>query len=819
MDGGASTPPPGFNPGVSMLEGGTTPIKPISGGGLEGGVGFKNAANVRTFDPNAPPTNVGKATSTVAAVAAVPAVAAPKPAAVAAVPAVAANAAPKPAAPKPTNVKGPFGGYIVEKYELKEDIVTVPEFNSATFQKNQAKQYGTALQTFLLETPTTKKIYKGTELSAPTLERYTDAPKNTTFHKLIPQRITFLEDDSPYIWTFPNIEGNVGRFMNAMKLVPKDASGSIAPHHYVVFTGQFFAAPGNANNLILFQQFLDSKLKVPGVTTSKVFLLLQTNDALYRVSKDITEKAFAPRESTRNQQLFLPYNEPSVVVFLKQHIVLQADALPVGINSDAVRVSELLKDKSLKSGLLEGRDSVYISPKLGAFDFLPDALDETNPYFTLVSKDDAQVYKPVKADIVCPKTSKDKCGGFKEAYKVPELGDKRRLPPPEVYLLYKNTNGLPFRAPPGSVRDLSDVSGVATPVAKPLDVSGSPIKKLIGILKQAAPLAPEVRKRAFVPSLKAKKAFEETIELNLKRYKIRSALPEIMDDWKDTVFTEDEVQFLEDLQFTPELLGSAIVTGDWKEELADFMQAIVESNCFQDTTLLIKSQCSKAERLVQSIYFEMYNRALKEMYDAQAAYKPSAMAEVYTLLKALASMSKDIVIEDITAEQFTGDLLGRRYDMRFDSKSKRFFTNLPELSPETSKSIGELKYKRMLSPDISALLAAFQTKKDEPAVPAAPKAGENAPASVVVPKPDEPPAASVAAVPKAGETAPASVVLPKPDEPPVASVAAVKPGNAPPKSGEAAGPPGSAKGGRYRKTRRHQSKPIHKTRKGKRTSK
>jgi hypothetical protein len=192
----------------------------------------------------------------------------------------------------------------------------------------------------------------------------------------------------------------------------------------------------------------------------------------------------------------------------------------------------------------------------------------------------------------------------------------------------------------------------------------------------------------------------------------------------------------------------------------------------------------------------MYNRALKEMYDAQAAYKPSAMSEVYTLLKALASISKDIVIEDISANQFTGDLLGRRYDMRFDSKSKRFFTNLPELSAETSKSIGELKFKRMLSPDISALLTAFQTKKDEPAVPAAPKAGETAPASVVVSaaKPDEPPAASVAAA--------------KPEE----TVAAAK-------SEEAAGPPGSTKGGRYKKTRRHQSNPTHKTRKGKKPSK
>jgi len=72
--------------------------------------------------------------------------------------------------------------------------------------------------------------------------------------------------------------------------------------------------------------------------------------------------------------------------------------------------------------------------------------------------------------------------------------------------------------------------------------------------------------------------------------------------WSKLIFTEDEAAFLNDLNFSPNILKEALSPGDWKIELVDWMKTYALNKCFGDANLLTNAECIKINEFMKKMY-------------------------------------------------------------------------------------------------------------------------------------------------------------------------------------------------------------------------
>ena len=85
-------------------------------------------------------------------------------------------------------------------------------------------------------------------------------------------------------------------------------------------------------------------------------------------------------------------------------------------------------------------------------------------------------------------------------------------------------------------------------------------------------------------------------------YSIRSPVPDVVDDWKNGIFSDDEAGYLTAMKFTPRILQDSRVFGtNWKIELANHLSMITRSNCFKDSRLLLHADCQDAQKFVSKV--------------------------------------------------------------------------------------------------------------------------------------------------------------------------------------------------------------------------
>jgi len=96
-----------------------------------------------------------------------------------------------------------------------------------------------------------------------------------------------------------------------------------------------------------------------------------------------------------------------------------------------------------------------------------------------------------------------------------------------------------------------------------------------------------------------------SVPLGSNEYSLRHPrTPEVVEDWKNLVFTEDEAEFLNDLNLRPKILADIYASTpeiDWKSELAKNMATIVRSKCFNDPRLVLHSDCQVSNNFIQKI--------------------------------------------------------------------------------------------------------------------------------------------------------------------------------------------------------------------------
>jgi hypothetical protein len=107
-----------------------------------------------------------------------------------------------------------------------------------------------------------------------------------------------------------------------------------------------------------------------------------------------------------------------------------------------------------------------------------------------------------------------------------------------------------------------------------------------------------------------------TVTLNGKLFSIRKPGEgeSVMKDWDNLKFTEDEAAMLNELNLRPHFLPK-IFGEDWTEELADFLENVVNSNCFRDQDLLTSSECSQASEFVNAVAEYLFSHAAGVEYD------------------------------------------------------------------------------------------------------------------------------------------------------------------------------------------------------------
>ncbi len=698
----ASQVAPGYNPEVSLLQGGTAPIVPVQGGGgMEAGSTGPQGYNYTESllnTPQTPPTKImaisGGALETVEETA--------------------------------------FANYVLEFYDPPLSMIPIPPLPEQKVRRDKINEY-VQLSVDLtkhvesLERAPTNFTDRGDV--APTFQKCTTEggkrklPFN--FFSLVRKRIVLIDEPNPHIWIIPNLRGNVSKFIQYMKLVPKDSSGKILSNHFVMFTGAFFSeVPGN-ENLNLYHQFLSQKIISKDVNNiNNLFYLNTLNDNFVNIACEIVRSVYAPDTLKTREGGETPLSvffEPDIVMFTKPKIIFKNSEFPVQRNDNRVKVSTLLKRSDFTS------KSFIIIPSPTLFDKFPSSEDtnvnKTEQYFSFSFNPSVvrEIKRPSKSDILCPK--EQICSGFQGGYKLVQFPDDRRIDNPGVYLLYKNTDKMPFLKDAGSklspeeLRTLEEKKGLPPPPPPPPAKTGPDILPLTeekeevtkkGSLVLPAASSVEVKEEPFVASTKAVKAEERVITVQYEEFRIRIPYEKgVREDWNSAVFSKNEVELLNALQFTPSLLGDAIGKGEWKQRLAEFLESLVVTDCFKHSTLLTKLECSNGQEFMKRIYLELYNRLLSKLYDESGVPKPATFASLLALLQKIQFLGPTTGMLTISKNDFSGDLLNRFQLIQKNAKTGEYVTDFAEMSQATRDILAKMKlyrYKDMNYDQITKLI-------------------------------------------------------------------------------------------------------------------
>jgi hypothetical protein len=130
---------------------------------------------------------------------------------------------------------------------------------------------------------------------------------------------------------------------------------------------------------------------------------------------------------------------------------------------------------------------------------------------------------------------------------------------------------------------------------------------------------------------------KEVIRLASREFYIRKAKrksvgetkdDEVMKDWKEGNFTEDEADFLNTLGLSPKLLYSSFYCHqkDWNYELAEFLYYLSVFTCYPASSLVLKGECQRVREFLLIVESNLKAEQLRKL-----AEKPVPVAGPITL--------------------------------------------------------------------------------------------------------------------------------------------------------------------------------------------
>ncbi len=101
-----------------------------------------------------------------------------------------------------------------------------------------------------------------------------------------------------------------------------------------------------------------------------------------------------------------------------------------------------------------------------------------------------------------------------------------------------------------------------------------------------------------------------SIPMGTRNYLLRHPLTQqVIDDWNNLYFTEDEADFLNDMKLRPDILeaiydekwGKNGSKEGWHKILSGNMATIVRSKCFNDNRLVLHSDCQQTQKFIADV--------------------------------------------------------------------------------------------------------------------------------------------------------------------------------------------------------------------------
>ncbi len=677
----ASQVPTGYNPEVSLLQGGTAPIVPVQGGGgMEAGASLPPG-----YNPDVSLLNTGQNAPIIAV---------------------------KGGANGDTDKPVAYDSFVIEKYIPPLASKAIPPAPDKTAKQVAITLYDRDISSKLkvLESFTIDpRTYQSEGEDNPTYKRICPTPQGgrkmpVNFFQKIRRRIVTIEHDNPTIWLIHNLEGDLSKFLQTMELVPKSADGVLNADNFVIFTGSFFSPvnPSTTNGQ-LYSLFLNQKHK----NLNNFFYLTSLTETFLITACNLLNDAYSVKTLTgETDKPVYPFYEPDILVFKKQQILLANGPLPVKLNpkgeaTQHIQLSNILKQADPR-GLYK---DIIIVPTPGTDEDRISGHNTNAPpaqkYFKLdFSERKSLDLREDKKSVTCPKD--ESCQGFQGGYKLKELKDDKTLPGSGLYILRKSPDNLSFFA---TARPKAPEGPPKAPEGPPKPPGGPP-KAPEGAPKAAKeiPKPPEepsvvlVKPKQDTPFEADSSAIEEeetTIELNTREFRLRIPSKEVRNNWQKGKFTENETEFLNALQFSPTLLSETFGAAYWKTRLNEFLQSVVMSNCYVDTTLLTNIECSNAQEFMKQVYMKMFQRTLEQIYDEMGVPKPKVLSELIDEVSKLKQLGPTGGLLSLTKFEFTGDLLERFHKIYFDAQKGEYYYDFAELTDATREFLRGLKYFRV----------------------------------------------------------------------------------------------------------------------------
>lgn len=737
----ASNVAPGYNPEVSLLQGGTAPIVPVQGGGgMEAG-----SSPPAGYNPEQSLLNVGQNAPIVA-----------------------------------IRGGGQQGGkegelaykdYVLERYNPPLTSISLPKVPNPEGKKSYLQAYASfskdklkELKSFLID----PQPYASVENDNPTY-KICPTPSGlrrlpTNFKESVRKRVVIIKKDNLHIWILPNLKGNLSQFLQYINLIPKQKEGSFDSNHYVLCTGTFFSDNREQNEQFYFK-FLDIKVK----NMNNLYTINTITDSYIIQACSLLKNAYSETYlGKEGASISVPtFNEPDILIFKNQQILFKNSELPFQRNDMKISISEVLKKPDT-----EGKyNSFVIVPAVGVNEELPSntsSAPEEQKYFIFDMNTTKRFSFPSKSYIQCPPDQT--CSNFKGGYQLEKISDDKMLDTDGLFHIYIPTTTIPFlheKEPPKE--ETKEETKPPEEFPKPPEEAPKPAEE--------APKPPEETKEAtprvsldlsippltfkkkeedvpFAASATAVKGAEETLEVNARQFKLRIPLNKaVYDNWKKAIFTQNEVDFLNSLQFTPTLLSDTFGKDAWKSKLAEFLEKLLLSSCFQDTRLLTRLECSNAQQFVKQVYFQMYNRLLRSIYTEMGMPTPKKLADIFQILKNIGSAGTPGSVGAFSKYDFTGDLLERFQIIHYDKEKGEYYTDFAELTDATRELLKKLKFYRVEDKDIDEITRAIFEHMKRLQIPGAGVALRGGPSS--------PPAAS-----KGGPSSPPAESKEEPSSPP-----------------------------------------------------
>ena len=599
-------PPPGYNPNVSLLQGGTTPIVAVQGGGglmfagnlpppgyndnvslLSGGTGVieavRGGGKVETTEPKEATETKVKFQDNV-------------------------NIRPIMKDSTAENIGKASTYFTFEQYKPEDKKVEVPSLESKKLRRERYEQSVIDFRTLV------SLKEGGTQVAAnrPTYESCKTLPPQ--FFQKLGKNVMIIDDTKPKIWIIPAIKGNVQLFLRNVDMIKKSVSDD--KNQYVIFVGQFFSKDTYENSALLYDELLKFKEEHP----EQILMLNELTESFVKNGCTIIESFYESKESAK-KKLLPVFRDPDIIVFPRQKIVIRNGPIPIYGRGD----TEISLTKAL-----EAREKILPKKYPSEFTLTPDINnprdDTLKDYFDIVVTPEAkQSAFPKRGNYTITCTD---CSGFVTGFPLNKFKDSLSLVDAGLYLLWNNLEKKPYFSKEGE----AEVPTEAVEEVKEEEEEKEEEKEPEPEAKEEEETVVDVElvetADTFVPNVAAKNTkAKTTFTINLETYALRTPTQEkTVEDWKKGLFTKGEVEFLNKLQLSPKILEETFKE-DWKEKLAGFLQTVGMSSCFNEPNLLLTTECEEARLFLKKVYFTIYKKTITDLYAIWETTKPLSGAE------------------------------------------------------------------------------------------------------------------------------------------------------------------------------------------------